>query len=654
MNTLALSIVLDSLIISNNGNTTLGLDSTNIYPNFDPNDPWPAKNRGYYFQNTSYLTTSLIFSPTFTFNSWIKIITKGILAKKSNLFIIDLSSPHQFQILLNNSSYLNISYSIPLNSWLFLSISTSLSWISIYINQRRVSITSILSIFYDNQNENLIISNSTSGITGFIYSIEIYNQADWFELYINSSCPSTSFCLSNCNINQDPFNNSCKNCSNYCQAGCYENKCNLCQNDICFECYTYNNCFACKENSAFVNNTCVCNNGYFFNTTTELCEICFSSCLTCNETYCLSCPSNYYLDSGFCIECPIKCAKCNGICIECIINSILINNECTCKLGFYGDNCAAVTLNATLTAAGSTLSLIFSDALQNDLQSSDIEIIVAALAFTSSLVKINSCEYQIILTIIGAYPSTLVTLFFTNSIISVNNALLTQNNYSITINQSNNYQGSVTMNSTKTTYSKVSTYSIAAITTISVSNPAALWSYINTIQLLCFIPLSGINLPSETKGMLIGLRSYYLFPNSLTYFYNGGSSITDTHETELDFTSNSVILNNGKQVTAFLFFLFYYFFFYLFSKINFGLKFINEFNHETILEFKYGFFLRFAIQNYLECCISCLLGLYTAMFTTVDLIINFIVAIILGVIFYLDCLSFISSILLLYCGKKSK
>ena len=30
------------------------------------------------------------------------------------------------------------------------------------------------------------------------------------------------------------------------------------------------------------------------------------------------------------------------------------------------------------------------------------------------------------------------------------------------------------MNSTKTTYSKVSTYSIAAITTISVSNPAAL------------------------------------------------------------------------------------------------------------------------------------------------------------------------------------
>ena len=154
--------------------------------------------------------------------------------------------------------------------------------------------------------------------------------------------------------------------------------------------------------------------------------------------------------------------------------------------------------------------------------------------------------------------------------------------------------------------------------------------------------------------MLIGLRSYYLFPNSLTYFYNGGSSITDTHETELDFTSNSVILNNGKQVTAFLFFLFYYFFFYLFSKINFGLKFINEFNHETILEFKYGFFLRFAIQNYLECCISCLLGLYTAMFTTVDLIINFIVAIILGVIFYLDCLSFISSILLLYCGKKSK
>ena len=97
------------------------------------------------------------------------------------------------------------------------------------------------------------------------------------------------------------FNSSCSvvkpnshsvNNSIICNSGYYQN---------------YSDCIACIGNSTVINNTCVCNDGFWFNLNIALCSSCYENCKSCtgiNATDCLICQDGFYNISGYCMLCP--------------------------------------------------------------------------------------------------------------------------------------------------------------------------------------------------------------------------------------------------------------------------------------------------------------------------------------------------------------
>ncbi|CAG9316198.1 unnamed protein product [Blepharisma stoltei] len=81
------------------------------------------------------------------------------------------------------------------------------------------------------------------------------------------------------------------------------------------------NC-ACPPNSSLVNGNCVCNNGYYYSSNT-VCSPCNSLCQTCNTspTACTACTDSTHSNG------PPTCA--------CPANSVFTNNACVCNTGYF-------------------------------------------------------------------------------------------------------------------------------------------------------------------------------------------------------------------------------------------------------------------------------------------------------------------------------
>lgn len=139
----------------------------------------------------------------------------------------------------------------------------------------------------------------------------------------------------------------------------------LCVNCIspCYTCTTSAICLTCVSGTYLFNNTCstTCPTGYYVaNPTTNNCDACSTSCVTCsilitNCTSCVSplliyqnqcrttCPSPLVPQNGTCGACDLSCLTCSNQplnCTSCNTASLipyLYNNHCqsTCPQGYY-------------------------------------------------------------------------------------------------------------------------------------------------------------------------------------------------------------------------------------------------------------------------------------------------------------------------------
>lgn len=76
-------------------------------------------------------------------------------------------------------------------------------------------------------------------------------------------------------------------------------QCTICQDPLCLSCIG-NMCIQCISNAGVTsNNICLCLNGYALNTTSNTCQLCDSSCVTCaapnDPTQCTECIGNLFL-----------------------------------------------------------------------------------------------------------------------------------------------------------------------------------------------------------------------------------------------------------------------------------------------------------------------------------------------------------------------
>ncbi|EGR27032.1 hypothetical protein IMG5_202700 [Ichthyophthirius multifiliis] len=143
-----------------------------------------------------------------------------------------------------------------------------------------------------------------------------------------------------CNSGYYLLDNICYQCTNGCQTCQSSTKCNLCLSNT---------------NRIFdsVNNTCYCDNYYYYNPVTMndfICQKCHYSCIQCtgnlanNCTKCESslkrilnefnqcnCMSGYIEESSVCIPCKLPCLECAGkvnLCTSCVHGLYIFNDTC--------------------------------------------------------------------------------------------------------------------------------------------------------------------------------------------------------------------------------------------------------------------------------------------------------------------------------------
>ena len=593
-------------------------DSQKFYPNYESSDPYSAYLRGYYFNgNSSFMqiTDSEFLLPfNFTIDIWLNpLLPDGVILSKNSTSLYFASSVPYFFVNLTSQSARMTCNNLLISTWNHFTISLSFSSSLSTINCGVYSTFS--GYFIDESVGAYIGTNTFSFLKGFIYTITISTTVPSTRrlapcLDSCDQCLDSGYCIPNCDITAfwtGPHYNNCSACLSYCNQGCVSNQtCNICANDKCDTCTGFDttSCTSCVSGAQ---NTiaCECPADYFWNPI---------------ELKCFQCNSNEYLSGYSCLGCPDLCADCvsSAKCGNCLSHAELSNNLCTCSIGYLGTlSCTRNLLNITLTVTASNQVLIvFSQPLNNTLTVDDISVAVSISAVWM-LVMWSANEYQLALNFTDAVSnSTTVVVEFTDATKIVSTSNGTPDVYKYTTHLHEIVNSDLTlMDQAKALGQTVATAATSAVVGISMMNPnpACLWSFINTVQMIVFIVLATVPIPPRSKGLLIGLKNYNIFPNIFQYFVSEGEPHGFPNAYDLGYASDSVIINTGKSITAFIFFIVLWGFIKILLRMikkgycdkKWYVSLVKEFD----ADYKYGFFIRYAIANYIEFEIAALIGL---------------------------------------------
>ncbi|CAG9335174.1 unnamed protein product [Blepharisma stoltei] len=324
-------ILLDSI-----SGKDVGSSNINSYPNYDPNDPYPAYNRGYYFNPSSYLKTSYMLSPSHSITAWIRPITDGLLLIKYisgttqwSVKILPSGQPELSVFLSDSSTILSVTgASSALNYWFFIVFdcdinSDGTTTAKSYIDTANLATSSSTIPLYplDSSSGDLYLGHYSSGFTGFAWKVKLIPITNsWDTFYVTSGCLGNCSkcagdltCLDSCSINQYFDGSICKNCIDTCTKGCRNSDtCRLCKTKECATCTAFsgaNSCLTCITNAVSDGaGGCKCADNAFWVSSSQSCEICDNFCSTCLKTAyfeCSACSGTNFLIGTVCFSrCP--------------------------------------------------------------------------------------------------------------------------------------------------------------------------------------------------------------------------------------------------------------------------------------------------------------------------------------------------------------
>ena len=320
--------------------TIAGSSSTSFYPNFDPNDPWPIQNRGYYFYSGSYLqfppnsvdSSLLTLGNQFTISLWIHQNSAGVILDKKNsaynsFLTITISS--YVTLLMNLSGGIQSASSTKTlaSGWNYIGISAQYTssgstTLTFYTNQLTETVTSGAG-YYSDVTTNFLITigaeHKSTGYTnywiGTLYMFKIYplslSPLDYSltcdtSTYSCTICPYlTKICLETCEHGYWWSQNACTQCDSCSYSSCVrqDTVCNLCFDVACQVCSTFESgsCSQCKPNAVLSSGSCACATSYYWDNPQEACEYCDPSTHVMLQGVCLeACPTGYTNSAGTC------------------------------------------------------------------------------------------------------------------------------------------------------------------------------------------------------------------------------------------------------------------------------------------------------------------------------------------------------------------
>ena len=563
---LELNTMQDVIQDSENSIPVLTGVNNQFHPFFHETDPYPAKDRGYYFRGTSVMQLPpygdvlgplLVLAPQFTVSMWIRpLSSSGTLLSKqhtnyTNILEIGISDYSLYATLdetFQSTDKLN-------NYWNLVTVRTSVDQdqfnLEAYYNSTKVLSKSLgedwfldsESDFYFSIGAKHSSSTLSNFFTGFIWEVRIYNSVvSLQDLLQDSNCESCDFCpvensdkcLSLSRINQFWDGQQFRDCLPDCYFGCISNStCNLCGSDLCIEC-EFEKCSSCVEDALVTNNTCKCNQGY-------------SS------------------KHGFCV-----------------------------RGEFFAD----------LTSKDSTLTLEFSEDLDSQLSNQDFEITLqnATIKFDYELEMTNGRQYAIAMNF-KTYVAEKepVLLQFKKEITSQSNHLLANKTLQTELKQ---YDPSfLTIQESKTTTQQAA--GIAALTVgvlaLSNSDPSQFWSVMNNLEVLSLICLTNNQLTPTLIGFFGGLNLLDSVPVGINYLLRIITGEESEYIAEyLVKDSKLFLLNAGVSILIMGVLLLFWPAVWTLSKIPYSKKLFGK----LLANYKFNVFTRYWMQCYLDLSVA--------------------------------------------------
>ena len=383
------------------------------------------------------------------------------------------------------------------------------------------------------------------------------------------------------NISKLYYLNSCKKCSLKCD-GCKEN-------GYCFKCI--------GKNTKLTNFSCSCEPGYY-----DPGEA-YQDCIKCisyqeSDTCKLDCDERTVWVKNQCKNCSDFCKVCESPnkCLECDKGYIVKSGVCDCPRGKKFDKRKCVPKYFTLSLSvqmNNSLILSFSEEPADEItisttflsiQSQDHNITISNLSSSSYIIEVPTLKAQ-------RNVSTPFILSFQDPIYSIKDSTL----------EVYSYEGSfyplgpsAFAKAIKSTTQSVLTASFASA---MVSNPAACWILINTIQIISFLPLSAVNFSEDIVEFIQAIGGYSVIPNWIALFFNKNASGEPSDRAKILGVKSSVFwVNFGSNLLLLMAYIGLAPFIYL------GMWVPGVYKHceNWIRNYKYNLFLRFWIEVYLE------------------------------------------------------
>ena len=352
--------------------TAISGNSISFYPDYDIEDPYAGKDRGYYFNGINsvmFFSTAatndyqLVLSPAFSLGMWVNCAGPGVLFTKqsatSQSILLEITSSlfFSFSISINGVTSTLVSTSpLLLDSWTYLGVTVNVlsnsntqAWL---IANTQASAPSLLSSYPFQDLQSSFTASLGASYTspqllgnyfaGYLFSISVWNtdQSLTGEVSVTctggcSVCPSSGICTTACGLLQYYFSGACQGCSISCPFGCVRgNDCNLCSDRLCYQCkdYSATGCTACVDGASMVNGQCVCTSGTAqsrFNGNLYCDTVCVSACATCFSVRngdCITCSEGYYFTQGLCLpNCQVGYSESQGLCANVQANQMVVH-----------------------------------------------------------------------------------------------------------------------------------------------------------------------------------------------------------------------------------------------------------------------------------------------------------------------------------------
>jgi hypothetical protein len=132
-----------------------------------------------------------------------------------------------------------------------------------------------------------------------------------------------------------------------------------------------------------------------------------------------------------------------------------------------------------------------------------------------------------------------------------------------------------------------------------ISNPASAWLLINTLQLILYLPISKNSLTPGIRKFCTSFGDINFLPNPIQYIFSKSSTEKPSKNQQNTGIETSVFLiNGGQNLGVILMLLVLYPFILIISKMPLGRITLAMF--KMLKNYKYGIFLRYWIQAYLD------------------------------------------------------